>query len=148
MASISPPRVAITLRPQGVSNAVNVEVTYTITFAAPEVSGRAAYREVCSIFGEDNSGDEAFNPGDDDLLGSPLLNANLTVDRSTISCQPNRTFTRAELNEDTTVGAFDELRPIVTLTPIGEWENLVRSVAVVGPQLRGRNLDFLPLSPL
>jgi hypothetical protein len=112
MATISRPTLTIRLRPQAESTNVEVEVRYTVSFARFEINNGVIFREKCFIFGEDNSTPGLQN--DDDILVT-LLDASLRASATPVPRTLTGVFTRGQLNEDSSVGAFDELKSFVSL---------------------------------
>jgi hypothetical protein len=122
MPNITQPTLELTLRPQGVSEDVEVRITYRIDFLEGEIQANVLYEERCQVILEDSS-----SPG---LQGGDrVLNLRVRDDTRATSQSINRNtvrqFTRQQLNEDPHSGSFDELRARVKMDPgPGGFENL------------------------
>ncbi len=116
MASIGP--VELKVRMKG--EQANVEVAYQITFDSYDQHADQAYVEVCRLIGDDTATGDP--PGPDQTLGflTPLFVTNTRSDgQPTLQRDWKKAFRKADLNEDRgTVPNPDELRAVVTLTPV------------------------------
>jgi hypothetical protein len=114
MAIIGPVTLAIS---RSGANAI-VDVTYTITGNIPDRIERQKYMELCRLIGDDTPGD-----GTDDVVPNGTLREKV-VEFSTTNFEFSRalqiTLPASFLNEDSggPVSAVDEIRAVVTLTPV------------------------------
>lgn len=129
MARIGAVNLTIT---RDVANAI-IKVSYTVTGSDQDVASQQPYREVCRLIGDDTPGD-----GVDDLIPGGLLR-NVTTVFSTTATQtrnlPPITLAATALNEDVEgfapIPDADEIRAIVTLTPVALRTSVRESEAVV-----------------
>jgi hypothetical protein len=114
MAIISPVTLAIS---RNGTDAI-VDVTYTITGNIPDRIEKQKYMELCRLIGDDTPGD-----GTDDIVPDGTLREKV-VEFSTTNFEFSRalkiTLPASFLDEDSggPVSAVDEIRAVVTLTPV------------------------------
>ena len=115
MATIGP--VQLTVEPNLDNRVVNV--SYTITFSAFDVTTNLPYSQFVRLFGDDTSvAGDPISAAPDDAILDLAVNSIRANGQSSLPVTVTRTLGKSRLNEDTgIVPNPDEIRAKVTLVP-------------------------------
>lgn len=113
-------QVTLAVEPAGAE--AKVEVTYEVTFDDFDQHSNQPYVEVCRLVGDDTLAADPADTAPDDTLGflTPLFFRSTRSDGNpSLSRHFTKTFRMRDLDEDLgTVNDPDEIRAVVTLTPV------------------------------
>jgi hypothetical protein len=114
MATIGPVNLKIV---RDVANA-HITVTYSLTGSAFDIASGQPYTELCRLIGDDTGINPPEDNTDDFIPNGVLLNVSTVVfpNNSPINRNLPKTISLANLDED--VNGTDEIRAVVTLTPV------------------------------
>ena len=132
MATISTPQLSIV---RDVDNA-DITVTYTVTWSAFDQLTNLSYTESWKLIGDDTGQDGDNLPVGDDTIPMGLMSFPLGGLRSNGQATTSRTLNKTigwdDLNEDDNgANLDDEIRAVVTLTPVLPVTTSRESAAVV-----------------